>query len=383
MTIPKAFLQSGMPVIMWLVSLNCIGAFLLSALLTLVMAKFANHVGLVDIPAGRKNHEGQIPLTGSALFIAFVVTSLLLESLPVGFVSFLSGLTLLVLLGLFDDLVDIRAATKLVVQIAAVALMVLPSDTLLWNLGSLTGDGPVMLLHWAAPVTIIGVVGVINAYNMIDGLDGLAGSLSLIALLWFAAAAGIIGLQPELLVALVFAFCILGFLVFNLRHRWRRRASVFLGDAGSMMLGAVIAYLAIRLSQQSGPAHGGPVMSPVAALWVCALPLFDTASLTFRRLMAGRSPFAADRHHLHHLMLQSGFTVNQVVPTLALISAILGGIGVLGWHFGVPDQALLLGLAGPFLFHSWFSLYGWKHSGRPWHWVARGKEIRRPQPSLK
>jgi UDP-GlcNAc:undecaprenyl-phosphate GlcNAc-1-phosphate transferase len=214
---------------------------------------------------------------------------------------------------------------------------------------------------------------------MIDGVDGLAGIVSLTALLWFAAAAEMIGLRAELLLALVFAVCILGFLVFNLRHRWRSRASVFLGDAGSMMLGAVLAYLAIRLSQ-----HSGPGLSPVAALWVCALPIIDTASLTFRRLMSGRSPFSADRSHLHHLLLQSGFTVSQVVLLLGSVSAVFGAIGVLGWRFGVPDHVLLLGLAGPVVLHSWFSVYGWKHLDRPWHWTFRDKGPVVPaQPSLK
>jgi UDP-GlcNAc:undecaprenyl-phosphate GlcNAc-1-phosphate transferase len=372
-------LQSETLVIMWLMALCCICAFLFSVLLTRAMAKLAGFVGLVDIPEGRKNHEGQIPLTGSALFVAFVITSLLLEQLPVGFAGFLFGLTLLVALGLFDDLIDIRASTKLLIQIVSVTLMFLPGNMLLENLGRIFGDHPIMLLQWAAPVTIIAVVGVINAFNMIDGVDGLAGSVSLIALLWFAAAAEMTGLRAELLLALVFAFCVLGFLVFNLRHRWRSRASVFLGDAGSMMLGAVLAYMAIRLSQ-----HGGAALSPVAALWVCALPIIDTASLTFRRIMSGRSPFSADRSHLHHLLLQSGFTVNQVVLTLGSISAALGAIGILGWRFGVPDHVLLLGLAGPVALHSWFSLYGWKHLHRPWHWAFRDKGPVVPaQPSLK
>jgi hypothetical protein len=83
-------------------------------------------------------------------------------------------------------------------------------------------------------------------------------------------------------------------------------------------------------------------------------------------------------------MLQLGFTVNQAVLTLALISAVLGGIGVLGWYAGISDHVLLIGLiGGPFLLHSWFSLHGWKHLGRPWHWVARVKGIGRAQLSLK
>lgn len=379
MTIVARLFVVGVPFIMWPVAMNCVFAFLVSVALTLAMGKLALRVGLVDIPTARKNHEGQVPLTGTALFLAFIAASMMLDKLPVGFVGFLLGLTLLVLLGLADDLFDIRAAVKLMIQIVAVALMVLPGGMLVENLGPLVGDRPLLLHQWAAPLTIIGVVGMINAVNMIDGVDGLAGSLSLMALFWFAIAAGIVGLHTELLLAVTLAFCIVGFLVFNLRHRWRKRASVFLGDAGSTMLGAVLAYLAVRLSQQQGE-----TLSPIAALWICAVPIIDTVSLAIRRLLAGRSPFAADRRHLHHLLLQSGLTVNQVVMTLVSVSAVCGGIGVLGWYFGLPDNVLLLGFAGPVALHSWFSLHGWEHLDRSWHRAARGKDtIGGPQPLLK
>jgi UDP-GlcNAc:undecaprenyl-phosphate GlcNAc-1-phosphate transferase len=228
-------------------------------------------------------------------------------------------------------------------------------------------------------VTIIAMVGLINAYNMIDGVDGLAGSLSLVALLWFAAAAGMIGLQDHLLLALLVAFCVVGFLVFNLRHRWRRRASVFLGDAGSMMLGAVLAFLAISLSQNEGER-----LSPVAALWICAIPIIDTISLAVRRLAAGRSPFSSDRQHLHHLMLDAGLTVNQVVSSLSIISCILGGIGVFGWYLGIPDSVMLLGLAVPVGAHIWFE-HGVRshlpHTAKP---GGKAKHaFKAPQPLLK
>jgi UDP-GlcNAc:undecaprenyl-phosphate GlcNAc-1-phosphate transferase len=233
-------------------ALNCINGFLLSVVLILVMEKIAVRIGLVDVPTSRKNHNGRIPMVGVAMFVAFAVSAILLQQRPDGFAAFMIGLTILVVLGLLDDRMNLRAWIKFVAQIACVALMVLPSQTLIRDAGALLGGDYLLLQQWAAPVTIIAMVGLINAYNMIDGVDGLAGSLSLVALLWFAMAAGMIGLQDHLLVALLVAFCVVGFLVFNLRHRWRRRASVFLGDAGSMMLGAVLAFLAITLSQNEG-----------------------------------------------------------------------------------------------------------------------------------
>lgn len=360
-------------------ALNCINAFLLSVVLTLVVEKVAYRIGLVDVPSTRKIHEGPVPLVGGALFLAFGIAAMLVEQQPTGFVGFFIGLTLIVLLGVLDDLLDLRARVKFLAQIACVGLMVLSGSVLVWNLGTIVQGGPVILSDWAVPVTIIGVVGMINALNMIDGLDGLAGSIALVALLWFAAAAGMIGLQAELLLAMLVAFCILGFLVFNLRHRWRSRASVFLGDAGSMMLGAILAFLAIRLSQRTGPS-----LSPVAAVWICALPIIDTVSLAVRRLIAGQSPFRSDRQHLHYLLLETGLSVSQAVATLVAVSFVLGGIGVGGWYIGVPDYALLLGLGAPVGLHAWFSLYGWKHLSRRTEPAGPAEQpLGRPQPLLK
>jgi UDP-GlcNAc:undecaprenyl-phosphate GlcNAc-1-phosphate transferase len=361
-------------------ALNCLNGFLLSVVLTLAMEKCAARLGLVDIPTARKNHEGQVPLVGSAIFAAFAVAAMMLEQQPVGFAGFLAGLALLVLLGILDDLVDLPAPIKLVGQIGCVALMLLPGDIIVRTLGTLGHGQPVLLLEWAVPVTIVGAVALINAINLIDGVDGLAGSLSLVALLWFAIAAWMIGVRPELLLALLLGCCLLGFLIFNLRHRWRSSASVFLGDAGSMMLGAVLAFLAISLSQR----HGGPSLSPIAALWVCALPVIDTASLAARRLAAGRSPFSSDRWHLHHLMLNAGMTVTEIVAMLAVFNTLLGGIGVLGWYFGVPDDVLLVGLVIPLGLHAWFTLYGWKRLHLRWQVITHTKEpMGGPQLSLK
>jgi UDP-GlcNAc:undecaprenyl-phosphate/decaprenyl-phosphate GlcNAc-1-phosphate transferase len=167
-------------------ALNCTNGFLLSIVLILLMEKIAARIGLVDIPTSRKNHNGHVPMVGAALFVAVGVSALLLEQRPSGFDSFMIGLTILVLLGLLDDRINLRASIKFGAQIICVALMVLPTNTVIWNLGAILGGDHLLLLWWAAPVTIIAVVGLINAYNMIDGVDGLAGSLSVVALLCFA-----------------------------------------------------------------------------------------------------------------------------------------------------------------------------------------------------
>lgn len=360
--------------------LNCINALLLSIVLIPVLQRFAARLGLVDAPNSRKIHAGQVPLVGSAVFVAFAIAALLLKERPEGFAGFLTGLTMLVVLGVFDDLFDIGPVAKLLAQIVCVAVMVLPSQTLIWNIGSILGGDPLRLYYLSAPITIIAIVGLINAVNMMDGIDGLAGCLSLVGLLWLAFAAGTVGLTGELSIALVIGFCLIGFLGFNLRHPWRARAAVFLGDSGSMMLGAVLGFLAIALSQRGG----GESLSPIAVLWVCAIPVIDTLSLAVRRLAAGTSPFATDRQHLHHLMLYAGLSVTQVVVALSIIAAGFGAIGVGGWYLGVPDGVLFVGLAAPIGLHTWFVLYGSTHMDATWNALERAKSMfTRPQPLLK
>jgi UDP-GlcNAc:undecaprenyl-phosphate GlcNAc-1-phosphate transferase len=138
----------------------------------------------------------------------------------------------------------------------------------------------------------------------------------------------------------VFAACVIAFLMFNLRTLWRSKAWVFLGDAGSMLLGITLTWLCIKLSQ--GEAR---VISPAAVLWFLMLPIMDAVCMMLRRIMRGQSPFAADREHLHHILLLAGFTVGEVVTLMCSIALWGVVVGLLGTFFGVPD----IWLAGAFL----------------------------------
>jgi UDP-GlcNAc:undecaprenyl-phosphate GlcNAc-1-phosphate transferase len=333
----------------------CMNAFLLSFVLILAMQKLAKHFGLVDVPSEIKSHEGRIPLVGAAMFLAFGLAVILLDQPPRGFTDLLIGLLLIVSLGVIDDMFNLSARVKLVGQCLCVAIVVLPKEFLIQDAGALFSEHPFLLFNAAIPVTIFAVVGMINATNMIDGLDGLAGGIALIALTWLAIAAAKLGLPSELMLTLVLAFSVLGFLVFNFRHPWRARASVFMGDAGSMMLGLSLAFVAISLSQRNAPS-----LPPVAVLWIFALPVIDTLSLMIRRVVSGQGLLSSDRRHIHDLLMEVGLGVNATVITLLAVSGILGGVGIAGWLFGVPDRLLLLGLAIPVLLHTWFACLGWK-----------------------
>jgi UDP-GlcNAc:undecaprenyl-phosphate/decaprenyl-phosphate GlcNAc-1-phosphate transferase len=204
-------------------------------------------------------------------------------------------------------------------------------------------------LGWAAALfTLIGVIGVINAFNMIDGLDGLAGGTGFVVTGWLivlclsapAANAGALG------ALLVLAAAIAGFLVYNLRHPWRVRATVFMGDAGSTMLGFVLSWFLIHLSQGEQA-----LMAPITAVWIMALPLLDTLTVIIRRIGAGRSPFAADRQHLHHLLLGRGFSDGRVTAILLGLTCATGGLGVLADWLGMSEALRFYAFVGVFLLY--------------------------------
>lgn len=322
-------------------SLAFLSAFVFAAVLVSGLRPVAVQIGLVDRPNGRKQHQGDIPLVGGlAMFGGFSIVALslfpALEYLP----AILFGATVLVVTGLIDDHRELSPGARFAAQIVAVLAMVIGGDVVVRDLGDLIFIGTITLGYGALVLTVIGVVGVINAMNMTDGLDGLAGSLALVMVLALAAVAWGAGLATELNLLLTLAFTILGFLAFNARTPWQSRARVFMGDAGSMFLGFLLAWFLVHLSQ--GPVRA---MAPVTALWIFALPLLDTLTVMVRRLRNGGSPFKADREHLHHLLRRVGFSVTHTVAIMTSLAALLATLGVVANRAGLSDGVMFIGFA--------------------------------------
>ncbi|MCA1713862.1 MAG: undecaprenyl/decaprenyl-phosphate alpha-N-acetylglucosaminyl 1-phosphate transferase [Gammaproteobacteria bacterium] len=218
------------------------------------------------------------------------------------------------------------------------------------QLGQLVGVSGTGLGALAVPFTVFATVGIINAVNMIDGADGLAGSLVLAALAMLAAAAlyaGNHGLSER---TMIMAGAVGGFLAWNLRHPWLKRAKAFMGNAGSAFLGLVIAWVSFRLTQT--PGH--PV-SPVLALWLLPIPIMDCLVLIARRLREGRSPFAAGRDHIHHFMIDAGITPGWLTLGLTLFSLVCGLIIGQAMRLDVPNWILLLAYAELCVLWYWLS----------------------------
>ena len=299
----------------------------------------ARRLGLVDHPGGRKDHQGSIPVIGGlVIFLALALSYFGFEnSMSVQSMTFVACAGLMVLVGQLDDIYDLHWSWRIAAQTLAALAMIFIAGLEADNLQDVFGFAGANVGWLAVPFTVFIVVGVINALNMADGVDGLAGTLSLVSLGLFTCFALYSGdaLQAERLLALCAA--LLGFLLWNHRLPWQPRAKVFLGNGGSMLLGFIIAWTSVRLTQNA--AH--PV-SPVLGPWTLALPLIDCVTLMFRRWRQGKSPFAADRHHMHHMLLDAGLRPTVVVLVLGGASLLLGLGAALAIQAGISRPLMVL-----------------------------------------
>ncbi len=342
---------------------------------TLLFVKALNgvapRIGLVDIPSGRKNHEGEIPLTGGIAMFLAIVSGAFLSGTP-GHIrsALLPALALMVMMGACDDLFELSARCRFVVQTLAALLMVYAGKAVIADLGDLFGEGAVRPDALSVPFTVFCVIGVINAINMLDGIDGLAGGVVFVALLLFGYTALLSGNGDQAVLAFLAASAVLGFILFNMRSPWRSRAAVFMGDSGSMMLGFLVAWFAIDLTHRASPAF-----TPITAVWILAIPILDTVSLMIRRIGRGQSPFAPDREHLHHVLLRAGFTVRQAVFMIINLSLTTGLIGIGAYYAGVAEYLMFYGfMALSILYLMGISLWSRAQAG----WVAAAEAAADP-----
>lgn len=337
-------------------------AFLLTCGLIKWLSPLAKSANLVDRPNARKKHQGDIPLVGGpaifiAVFAAMVVSGIGLAKAAewTNFGAFYLAGMMLLIAGIVDDHSGLTPVQKLIVQAAAALVMIYGADILLRDLGALEPGGNLLGLGaLAVPFTLLAAVGLVNAVNMSDGLDGLAGSLSLVALIGFMAATVLFGNGNGLGLLAILAAAMLGFLVFNCRSPWRSRASVFLGDSGSMFVGFALVWFAIKFTQGENR-----VIAPATALWFVLLPLFDMVTMTTRRILKRRPPFGADREHLHHLFLLAGFTVGETVTILASIAFLGVSVGIAGTYFQLPDSLMLAGFLGLGAMYLYMIMHSW------------------------
>ena len=303
---------------------NYIWAFLLALLVALIatpaVIELAAKTGAMDAPDARKVHKGPMPrIGGLAIYVGFMAAMAFMldfAQLPAeianGMVGLLLGATIIVIIGLIDDYKNLPAKVKLVGQILA-ACVVVYFDVRIDVITDPFGDY-LYLEYLAAPATIFWIVGLTNTVNLIDGLDGLAAGVSTIASITIM----LVALQENvMIVALVtasLAGAALGFLKYNFNP-----ARIFMGDTGSMFLGFVLATISVI-----GAVKCTATIALIVPILALGLPIMDTTFAIIRRYRGGVPIFKPDKGHLHHRLLDLGFSQKQAVLLMYVISALLG-----------------------------------------------------------
>jgi len=310
--------------------------FALVAGLIPLLARFAPRFGLLDHPGGHKNHSRVVPVVGGIAMGAVLLCGFALLALSGEVSAWLpTAAALVIFCGVLDDRYALSPTAKLGLQILAAFLLARFAGATVVHLGELLRPELLALGALALPFTVVAIVGVVNALNLTDGVDGLAGGAALVAVIAFAHCAGEAGYGGVFAVACLMAGVLTGFMLFNARMPGRARAAVFMGDAGSYLLGLVLAWMAITLAMGDEPA-----LSPMTAVWIVGVPLADTVVLLVRRTVQGRNPLMPDREHLHHLLLRRGLSQRAVSAIVVGASALMALIGIIACRVGVPDYVM-------------------------------------------
>ena len=295
-------------------------SFLLAFLLTKAVRRIANKLEILDHPNDRKIHKKPIPLLGGlAIYVSFVITIFLNFSFSIELKGVIIGGTIILVIGLIDDVKHLPANWKLIGQVIASSTLILFGVKLSFLPNTWWGIGGEVLL------TIIWIVGITNAVNFFDGMDGLATGLAVVCSLSFFIVAQITG-QPYLgYLTIALAGSSLGFLKFNFKP-----ASIFLGDAGSTFLGFTLAGIAIM----GGWAEKDPKVALSLPVLVLSVFIFDMIYITIARIFKGVVRSLKEwieytgKDHLHHRLLTLGFSERQTVLLIYLIAACLGIGGI-------------------------------------------------------
>ncbi len=295
-----------------------------------VIIRIARAKKLFDVPDERKNHQSSVPtLGGLGIYATIASVSLTLintcgmngggissslTSLP----PIVAGLTMIFFIGMKDDLLDISAFKKLAVEFMALFILTVIGDV---RLNSMQGMFGIYELSYPVSVGLslfAGIV-IINAFNLIDGIDGLAASVAMLGSLVFGAYF-LVTYEWEYA---VLSFTILGAIIpFFLYNAFGTSNKIFMGDTGSLILGFMLTVLVFRFNEMNSMAAHNPhfIAGPAFSFAIIILPMFDTLRVFAIRIFRGGSPFKADHRHLHHILLDLGFTHLQTTLLLILIN---------------------------------------------------------------
>jgi UDP-GlcNAc:undecaprenyl-phosphate GlcNAc-1-phosphate transferase len=331
-------------------------SFTATAGLILLLNPMAIKVGLVDLPDSRKLHRGTPAMIGGiAIWLGVFIYLFSLADIDPITGCFLLSTGLMVFVGTLDDRFNLPVPLRIGVEVAVASIMIVFADLWVGNIGNLLGFGEMHLSPWVAyPFTVVAVFGVINAINMIDGLDGLAASIALAAIILLLIfgdnSSTLSSVGPPLVGALG------AFLVFNIQFT-RVLPKVFLGDAGSKLIGLTLVWVLIETAQSDTSYRAG--INPATALYLIGIPLIDMVVTTLRRIYTKQPPFKADRSHIHHLLLDAEFSKTGALVIILGLSVAVNVLGlVLNWH-NVSELIQFAIIFGLFIVYGLATSYAW------------------------
>ncbi len=303
-------------------------------LLTPYVRKLSIRLGAIDAPDSRKVHTNPVPrMGGLAIYAGFVIAVLCSMHVTREIIGLLLGGSLIVVIGVLDDIYQMPARVKLLGQVVAASVPVLFGIQIEWLNNPISG-GYMYMDHLSVPVTILWVVGMTNALNLIDGLDGLAAGVSLIASVTVIIVAVQNGFYPIAVLTAALAGSTLAFIKYNFNP-----ASIFMGDTGSMFLGYMLAAISVLGVVKSAATIA--LLVPTVAL---GLPIMDTGFAIVRRYSNGKPIFKPDKGHLHHRLLAVGLSQRQAVLLMYLISMALSASALLFTGSGLFTGVVVIGV---------------------------------------
>jgi UDP-GlcNAc:undecaprenyl-phosphate GlcNAc-1-phosphate transferase len=319
----------------------------LSILITLLSIPSILHVARTrhlydDVGHFRKQHDHGIPrLGGVAIFVSFTITLLLFsvidKTIPVSYL--LTASIVLFIMGLKDDLSGVNSSTKFLIQFIVATILVILGDIRFTSMYGIFGVYDISYLT-SAIFSILFIILIINAFNLIDGIDGLAGTTCIIVNGTFSALFIYMKHYELAVVSLTIVGAVFGFLRYNLTP-----AKIFMGDAGSLLIGLISAIMAVRfieLNKFTTVSTPAIISAPALTCAILMGPIFDTLRVFTLRVLNGKSPFTADRNHIHHRVLRLGYTHLQATFILSGIKILLIGTVLLFAGLGNFDLIVLI-----------------------------------------
>ena len=345
-----------------LVCVAILAPVLLSLRMYPVIIYLVKSKNLMDEPIERSMHTDKTPtLGGVGMFISFSLALIglgmvldLSQADLIKLLSVLAASITLMFLGIKDDLLGLAPKKKFLIQILAALMVIVLTDVRIASCYGLLGLEELPYLV-SVVFSVFVFLAVINAFNLIDGIDGLGGTIGIIVTATF----GIFYLLNERYLMVIISFALIGALLGFLRFNLSNRGKIFMGDSGSMFIGFLLAYQAISFLEFNATTVTPYTVNvaPIMAMAILSFPILDTIRIFAVRIAQKRSPFSADRNHIHHRLLALGLNHKKATLTLGIINILVIALAFLIKDLYVNLQLYLMVLVVPLLYFSPWLLF--------------------------